>query len=136
MQISKHFGKRTCLYDENVERRISCPEWTFSQGFLERLKEGADANDMSQGKYFERIVQNFFILENSNIIIIGKRNYNKIYKKSKSPRMLLHPIIIEDIKKYAELTASSSTRYIEMLFSLYHSKYKHEIQLKNLIRLM
>jgi hypothetical protein len=134
MTISKHYGTRTSIYDENEDRRVRCPDWSFSTGFLKRLKEGAERNKVSKSKYFESVVQNFFILENPNLIIASKRDYNQVYKKKRTPVMTLHPQIIEDIKDYASLSSPSTSKYIELLFAQYNSKYGHEIELKKLIK--
>jgi hypothetical protein len=133
-KISKHYGTRTSIYDENEDRRVRCPEWAFSQSFIDKLQEGADINRVSKSKYFESVVQNFFILENPNLIIASKRDYNVVYKKVRSPKLTLHPQIIEELKEYADKSTPSTSKYIELLFSSYHFKYKHEIQLKNLIK--
>jgi hypothetical protein len=135
-KISKHYGKRTSLYEENEDRRIKCPEWNFSETFLQKLETAASKNKVSKSKYFEAVVQNFFILENPNLIIASKREYNCIYKKKKCPRLTLHPQIIDDIKHYAKRSTPSTSRYIELLFSNYHSKYGTQIELKKLIHKM
>jgi hypothetical protein len=133
-KISKHYGKRTSIYDDNEERRVRCPDWSFTTGFIKRLKEGAKKNGVSKSKYFESVVQNFFILENPNLIIASKRDYNQVYKKTRTPVMTLHPQIIEDIKEYSSKSTPSASKYIELLFARYNSKYGHEIELKKLIQ--
>ena len=132
-QKSKHWGKRTCLYDENPDRRVICPEWNFTQGFKERLSNNAKENGVSQSKYFETVVQNFFLLEDPNIMIIGKQNSNICDKNTRRLRMTLHPIILNSIKEYSKKTNTSSSRYLSMLFSIYEAKYGNEMELKNLI---
>ncbi len=131
---SKHYGQRTCMYDENPNRRIQCPEWSFSKEFVERLQVGATQNEVTRSKYFETVVQNFFILENPNLIIASKRSYNQVYKKIKSPKMQLHPDIIEQIKDYANQSTPSMSQYIELMFANYNFKYGYEIKLKNLLK--
>ncbi len=131
---SKHYGTRTSIYDENEDRRVTCPDWSFSQGFVDRLSKGAEKNGVSKSKYFEQVVQNFFILENPNLIIASKRDYNQVYKKVRSPKLTLHPQIINDIKEYADKSSPSTSKYIELLFSKYNTKYGYEIKLKNLIQ--
>ncbi|QDF28984.1 hypothetical protein [Halarcobacter anaerophilus] len=133
-KISKHYGKRTCIYDENEDRRVRCPDWSFTTGFIKRLEEGAKENKVSKSKYFESVVQNFFILENPNLIIASKRDYNQVYKKKRSPNMTLHPQIIDDINEYSSKSSPSASKYIELLFSRYNSKYGYEIELKNLLK--
>lgn len=135
MRQSKRYGTRTSLYEENEDRRVKCPEWSFSQGFLNRLQEGADINKVSKSRYFESVVQNFFILENPNIIVFSKRDYNSNDKK-KSPKLTIHPQILEDIKEYASKSSPSESKYLELLFTKYYTKYKHEIELKNLIKFL
>lgn len=133
-KISKHQGKRTSIYEENEERRVRCPDWSFSQGFIERLNIGAEINGVSKSKYFEAVVQNFFILENPKIIIASKRDYNQIYQKKRTPVMSLHPQIIGELKEYSKQSTPSTSKYIELLFAKYNNKYGHEIQLKKLIK--
>lgn len=132
-KISKHYGTRTCCYDDNPDRRVRCPEWTFTQGFLNSIQEGAEKNEVSKSYYFEKVVENFFILENPKLIRASKRDNNSLDKKKKAPRMTLHPQIIEDLTKFSEKSTPSTSKYIELLFTKYHHKYGYEIQLKNLI---
>lgn len=133
-RISKHEGKRTYLHDENIDRRMRCPKWCFSSSFLTRLKEGAELNDVSLSRYFEKVVQNFFILENPKLIVTSKRDYNQIYKKEPIPAMTIHPQILKDLKEYSDLSSVSSSKYIELLFDKYYLKYKYEIKLTNLLQ--
>ncbi|WP_418179763.1 hypothetical protein ACNSOO_04675 [Aliarcobacter lanthieri] len=132
-KISKHEGIRTYVHDENSERRVQCPDWYFSESFVERLKKGASQNKVSLSRFFETVVQNFFILENPKLIIAIKRDYNLVYKKVRTPAMTIHPQILEDIKNYSDLSRVSSSKYIELIVDKYFSKYKYEIQLKNLL---
>jgi hypothetical protein len=131
---SKRYGKRTVLYDDNPERRERSPDWTFTETFLEKLKANAKKNNVTISCYFESVVINFFILEDPRIIIHSKRGYGSD-KKKKAPRMTLHPRIIKEIKRHSKHSPSTS-KYIEHIFSLYHSKYGSEIDFANLINLM
>ena len=133
-RISKHEGKRTYLHDENIDRRMRCPDWSFSKSFIERLKKGAKLNDVSLSNYFEKVIQNFFILENPKLIVTSKRDYNQIYKKEPTPAMTIHPQILKDLKEYSDLSSVSSSKYIELLFDKYYLKYKYEIKLTNLLQ--
>ena len=136
-KISKHQGKRTCIYDDNPDRRVRCPNWKFTEDFIKNLEKGAEENKISKSQYFEKVVENFFILEEpTSFIVASKRDYNNTNPKVKAPRMTLHPQIIEDIKIYASKISPSQAKYIELLFSKYHFKYGHEIKLKNLIHTM
>lgn len=135
-KISKHYGKRTVLYDDNEDRRVRCPSWTFSIEFIKNLINGAKINEVSKSKYFECVVQNFFILENPNLIIASKRDYSPDCKKQRTPAMTIHPQIVEDIIDYSLISTPSTSKYIELLFAKYNTKYGYEIEFKNLIKFM
>lgn len=132
---SKPYKKRTKLYEENKDRRVRCPDWSFSSSFLTKLQKGADFNNVSKSRYFETVVQNFFLLEDPKIVIRSKRDYGTNDKK-KTPRLTLHPQVIEDIKEYSKQSAPSTSKYIEYLFTKYHTKYGYQIKLRNLIYAM
>ncbi len=132
-QNSKHYGKRTCMYDDNPHRRVVCPDWTFTQGFKKRIEDNAKKNEVSKSKYFETVIQNFFILENPNMMITGKHSYNPCEKSTERIRMTLHPEVIKLIKEYSQILNTSSSKYLTNLFLMYETKYGSEIQLKNLI---
>ncbi|TLS99934.1 hypothetical protein [Aliarcobacter cibarius] len=132
-KISKAEGKRTYIHDENPERRVKCPNWKFSKEFIKALKIGAKKNEISASCFFEKIVHNFFILENPNLIAILK-NKEQYSKREVRISMTLHPILVEDLKNFSEKSNLSTSVYIELMFAKYYSKYQHETKLKNLLK--
>lgn len=131
-KISKAEGTRTYIHDENPERRERSPNWKFSSEFIKTLKNAAKKNRLSNSCFFEKVVQNFFILENPNLIVISKNQEN--IKKESRIAMTLHPVLIEDLKNYSEKSNLSTSAYIEIIFKKYHEKYRYETKLKNLLK--
>ena len=76
IKISKREGTRTYIHDENPERREKSPNWKFSSDFIKTLKNAAKKNKLSNSCFFEKVVQNFFILENPNLIVVSKNQEN------------------------------------------------------------
>ena len=131
-KISKSEGTRTYIHDENPDRREKSPNWKFSSEFIKTLKIAAKRNKLSNSCFFEKVVQNFFILENPNLIVISKKQQS--IKKESRISMSLHPILIEDLKTYSEKSNISTSVYIELVFTKYYAKYQYEIKLKNLLK--
>ena len=131
-KISKSEGTRTYIHDENPDRREKTPNWKFSSDFIKKLKIAAKKNNLSNSCFFEKVVQNFFILENPNLIVISKKQQS-INKESRIS-MSLHPILIEDLKTYSEKSNISTSAYIELIFAKYYAKYQYETKLKNLLK--
>ena len=131
-KISKSEGTRTYIHDENPDRREKTPNWKFSSDFIKKLKIAAKKNNLSNSCFFEKVVQNFFILENPNLIVISKKQQS--IKKESRISMSLHPILIEDLKTYSEKSNISTSAYIELIFTKYYAKYQYETKLKNLLK--
>ena len=131
-KISKAEGTRTYIHDENPERREKTPNWKFSSDFIKKLKIAAKKNNLSNSCFFEKVVQNFFILENPNLIVVSKNQENT--KKESRIAMTLHPVLIEDLKNYSEKSNLSTSAYIEIIFKKYYEKYSYETKLKNLLK--
>ena len=131
-KISKSEGTRTYIHDENPERREKSPNWKFSSDFIKTLKNAAKKNRLSNSCFFEKVVQNFFILENPNLIVVSKNQENT--KKESRIAMTLHPVLIEDLKNYSEKSNLSTSAYIEIIFKKYYEKYSYETKLKNLLK--
>ena len=131
-KISKAEGARTYIHDENPDRREKTPNWKFSSDFIKKLKIAAKKNNLSNSCFFEKVVQNFFILENPNLIVISKKQQS--IKKESRISMSLHPILIEDLKTYSEKSNISTSAYIELIFTKYYAKYQYETKLKNLLK--
>ncbi len=131
-KISKSEGTRTYIHDENPDRREKTPNWKFSSDFIKKLKIAAKKNNLSNSCFFEKVVQNFFILENPNLIVISKKQQS--IKKESRISMSLHPILIEDLKTYSEKSNISTSAYIELVFRKYYAKYQYETKLKNLLK--
>lgn len=132
-KISKAEGTRTYIHDNNPDRRVKTPNWKFSEEFVRALRDGAKRNNISASCFFEKVIQNFFILENPNLIAISK-NTNKNTKKIVRISMTMHPILVDDLKKFSEKSNLSTSAYIELIFSKYYSKYSCETELKNLLK--
>lgn len=131
-KMSKREGTRTYIHDENPERREKSPNWKFSSDFIKTLKNAAKKNKLSNSCFFEKVVQNFFILENPNLIVVSKNQENT--KKESRIAMTLHPVLIEDLKNYSEKSNLSTSAYIEIIFKKYYEKYSYETKLKNLLK--
>lgn len=129
---SKPYGK-VYIHDENPDRRVTSPEWMFYPSFLEQLDENAKKLNMSRSCFFERVISNFFILDDPKIFIQRKRNYSISEKKVVTPRIKLHPTIIEMIQESAKAIKVSQSQYIWNLFLLYKHRYNNELDLKNIL---
>jgi len=132
--ISKHQGKRTYIHDININRRKRCPSWNFSNYFITNLKEGAKYNKMSTARFFESVVNNFFILEKQKILNFVNKSYKYSQKKQRTPSMALHPKVLTLLNNYSLISNISPSCYIENLFNIYFYKYSYEIKLNNLLK--
>lgn len=130
---SKHFGKKVSGYEDNPERRVHCPEWSFYPRFHNKLISGAKENSATRSHFFERVVMNFFLLENPVFEVSQKNNYSCVEKVKGLRKLTLHPSVIELINQYSKQSNTRPSRYLTLLFDKYYSKYDNEIDLKKLL---
>lgn len=131
---SKPCATRVPMYEENPERRIHCPEWSLYATNYEMLSEVALKNDMSRSRVFETIMQNFFLIEKPTVEV---QDITPLAVEKKTLKKLtLHPTVIEAIQTFSQRSRINSSRYINEVLNIYFTKYKEELDLKNLIRFM
>jgi hypothetical protein len=131
MRKSRHCGTRKPLYEENPDRRIHCPEWSLDERHYETLSHIAKLHNMSRSRVFETVIQNFIIVEKPTIDI--QKAPTPHAQKKTLKKLTLHPTIIELIKMFSLSSGASSSLYINEVFDIYFSKYKHEVELKKII---
>lgn len=130
---SKFFGKYGNLHDENPDKRVYCPEWTFYQSFHDKLYAGAKLHGVTRSHYFERVVMNFFVLENPVFIVSKKNSYSHMQKVKRLRKLSIHPCVIELINQYSKQSNTKPSKYLTLLFDVYHSRYLQEIDLKKIL---
>lgn len=133
MKKAKRYGKPCSSYDKNPDRRMKCPEWTFYPSFIKELDTNAKIHDISRSQYFERVVQNFFLIESPFIQIAIKHNYSLVEKTIRLRRLYIHPTVLELIAENSKKSNVSQSKYLTMLFALYKSKFENEIDIVKIL---
>lgn len=132
MKKSKRFGYKKG-YENNAERRVHCPEWSFYPSFLKDLAKNAQLNNVTRSCFFETVVQNFFLLENPVIQIYKKNNYCITEKTISLKKLTIHPSVLKMIEENAKKSKVSQSRYLTFLFEIYQFKYKNELELSKIL---
>lgn len=134
MKKSKRYGyKKRNEYEDNPERRVYCPQWSFYPNFIKELANNAKLNDVSRSCFFETIVQNFFLLENPVIQIYKKNSYCTTEKTESLEKLTIHPSVLKMIAENAKKSKVSQSRYLTFLFEIYKFKYKNEMELYKIL---
>ena len=136
MKKSRHHGTRVQMYEDNPERRIHCPEWTLLESIHKRIEEGAKANDISRSRFFERVMQNFFLVEKPVFMVSSKKTVSYIEKVKPLKKLTLHPAVVELIKEFSQKSNTSSSRYVTLAIEKYIGKYGYEVDLKKILQLV
>jgi hypothetical protein len=120
-------------YEDNLDRRVHCPQWTFYSNFIKELAINAEQNNVTRSHFFETIVQNFFLLENPVIQIYQKHNSCAIENTKSLRKLTIHPSILKMIANNAKKSKVSQSRYLTFLFEIYKLKYKNELELSKIL---
>ncbi len=103
----KRNGRGSNNYVEDSEKRVYNPEWTFYKSFHDKLKTGSKENNITRSHFFERVVMNFFMLENAIFKVENKNNYSQTQKVKRLRKLTLHPSVIDLINEYSDKSNTS-----------------------------
>lgn len=132
MKKSRRYGYKKG-YEDNPERRVHCPQWSFYPNFIKELANNAEQKNVTRSCFFETIVQNFFLLENPVIQIYKKNSYCTTEKTESLEKLTIHPSILKMISENARKSKVSQSRYLTFLFEIYKFKYKNEMELYKIL---